>query len=464
MKFDIRPYQLENLKFAAANPRGLDLSCPGVGKTLVAVLLTDWYVNERNQKVIWVQPNGLRKKNLDELYKFGNFQPGDVEILDKSQETLGRRKRQLDPMACQVTGVRDYIKDSKAKVFVIGYKFFSRFWERLIECHPTLNLLIGDELHLPGGWTTNTSQSTRAMHGFLKHAEGFWGMTGSLLRGKLDNAYPVISVIEPRYYGTYRGFLSQHSGYQDDYGRVLYWVNTEKVTQILEKHSVRTTFEEAYGKQARVYETELVQMEPKMFEAYKEFEEMAILELEQSFLDGSLPGVNAIRCRQILGHPETFGLCEGETSGKDQRLEIHGYDHVGDGGLLVFSPLVPEVERAAKVLEACGLKVGVIHGGHSPERRAEIDHQYRNGDLDAICATYLTAGTGWNWQRTKTIIQLSYPYGSDEVEQAIRRGERALRDHPLRIVSMEYENSIDQHIKKVIAKKAELDKLVLDAV
>lgn len=289
-------------------------------------------------------------------------------------------------------------------------------------------------------------------------------MTGSLLRGKLSNAYPIIAAIEPKYYGTYNGFLSQHAGYIDDYGRVLYWQNTEKVTQILQKHGVRHTFEEVYGKQARVYETELVEMEPKMFAAYKEFEEMAVLELEQSFLDGSLPGVNAIRCRQILGHPETFGLCEGETTGKDQRLEIHGYDHLGEGGLLVFSPLVPEVERAVKVLEACGLSVGMIHGGVSPERRSEIDELYRSGSLDAICATYVTAGTGYNWQRTKTIIQLSYPYGDDEIEQAIRRSERAIRDHPVRVISMEYATSIDQQVLKVVKKKEELTNLVMENV
>lgn len=464
MKFTPRPHQLEDLQFAAANPRSINMSEPGTGKTPTAVWLTKWYVQDLGKKVVWCQPNGLRKKNLDELYTFGDFQPGEVEILDKSEEILGVRRRKLDRMACQTTGKRDYIKDSQAKVFVVGYKFFSRFWQRLLECHPEIDLLIGDEPHLPGGWTTPTSQSTRAMHGSLRTITGFYPMTGSLLRGKLSNAYPIISAIEPRYYGTYNGFISQHAGYIDDYGRVLYWVNTEKVTEILQKHGVRHTFEEVYGKQARIYETEMVQMEPKMFTAYKEFEEMAILELEQSFLDGSLPGVNAIRCRQILGHPETFGLCEGETSGKDQRLEIHGYDHVGEGGLLVFSPLVPEVERAAKVLEACGLKVGVIHGGVSAERRSQIDQGYRDGEIDAICATYVTAGTGYNWGRTKTIIQLSFPYGDDEVEQAIRRSERSIRDHPVRVISMEYENSIDQKVKKVVAKKAELTNLVMENV
>ena len=461
MKYEPRPHQEADLIFAAGRKRSANLSEPGTGKTPTACFLTQWHVQSLNHKVVWVQPNSLRRKNRNEILKFTDLRPEDVEILDKASETLGKRKRLLEPRADPETGFVDYIATSEAKVFVVGYKFFSRYWERLIECHPELQLLIGDEPHLPGGWATHDSQSTRAMFGFLRHAEYFYPMTGSLIKGKLSNAYPIIAAIEPNYYGSFRGFLANHAGYIDDYGRVLYWINEEKVTEILKRHSVIHTFEEVYGRQARIYETELVEMEPKMAQAYKEFEENAVLELEKTFLDGSSPGVAAIRARQILAHPETFGLCDGEESGKDQRLAIHAADHLEDGGLLVFASLIPEVERCAKICEAAGLRVGIIHGGVPTERRSDIDEAYQGGQLDAICATTDTAGVGYNWQRTKTIVIPSLNYGDDALEQAIRRGERELREHPLRIIQMQYENSIDQHIEKIVKKKAELTETVM---
>lgn len=464
MKVQPWPTQEDDLIYAAANPRSVNLSEPGTGKTLVAAILTEWYVTQQKKKVVWVQPNSLRRKNLNEILRFTDLLPEDVEILSRSDETLGKRKRLGDPRADPDTGFIDYIASSTANVFIVGFKFFSTYWERLIECHPELDLLIGDEVHLPGGWTTHDSQSSTAMFGFLRHATGFYPMTGSLIKGKLSNAYPIIAAIEPRYYGSYRGFLSQHAGFVDDYGRVLYWVNEEKVTKILQSHGVRHTFEEVHGEQARIYETEMIEMEPKMRAAYQEFSEMAVLELEESFLDGSLPGVNAIRARQIMGHPETFGLCKGELSGKDIMLEIHAIDHVGEGGMLVFSSLVPEVERSAQVCRDAGLRVGVIHGGVPAEERSNIDEMYQSGELDCICATYATAGTGYNWQRTKTIICVSLDYGDDSLEQGIRRAERAVRDHPVRIVFLQYEDSIDQHITRIVAKKAELTHMVMNDV
>jgi hypothetical protein len=461
MAFAPRPHQEADLMFAASRNRSANLSEPGTGKTPTAAFLTEWHVRSLNHKVIWVQPNSLRRKNRAEILKFTTLESHEVEIFDKASETLGKRKRLGVPNCDPESGYINYIASSTAKVFVVGYKFFARFWEQLIEHHPDLQLLIGDEPHLPGGWCTHDSASTRAMFDFLKHAEYFYPMTGSLIKGKLSNAYPIIQAIEPRFYGSYNGFIRQHAGFVDDYGRVLHWVNEEKVTKILQGISVRHTFEEVYGKQARIHETELVEMGPKMAAAYQEFAEMAVLELEESFLDGSSPGVAAIRARQILAHPETFGLCDGEVSGKDERLAIHAADHIEDGGLLVFAALIPEVERSAQVLRDVGLRVGVIHGGVSPDKRSDIDEAYQAGLLDAVCATTDTAGVGYNWQRTTTIVIPSLGYGDDSLEQAIRRGERELREHPLRIIQLQYEDSIDQHVEKIVKKKAELTDTVM---
>jgi superfamily II DNA/RNA helicase len=137
---------------------------------------------------------------------------------------------------------------------------------------------------------------------------------------------------------------------------------------------------------------------------------------------------------------------------------------VDGGGLLVFAALIPEVERSANVLRDAGLRVGVIHGGVPADKRSDIDEQYQAGELDAVCATTDTAGTGYNWQRTTTIIIPSLGYGDDSLEQAIRRGERELREQPLRIIQLQYEDTIDQHVEKIVKKKAELTEMVMKNV
>ena len=80
------------------------------------------------------------------------------------------------------------------------------------------------------------------------------------------------------------------------------------------------------------------QMDPAQRLAYVEFEEAGLLELEDSWLEGSLPGVNFIRCRQLMEHPQTFGapLDAIKLTGKEQRLMVHLEDAKQSGKPLLI--------------------------------------------------------------------------------------------------------------------------------
>lgn len=455
------PQQVEDLMMAAAQARCMNLSEPGTGKTGTAAILTYWHWTCNNKKTIWVQPNHLRQKNKDELYAFTDFERGEVEILEKAFETLGPRKRLREPRADPDTGYIDYIASSNAKVFVVGFTFLRTYWQRLLECHPGIDLVVIDEGHL--GYKTNSSQASRSLYRVMEHCSRMYYMTGSPIDGRLDSAFVPIHIINPYYYGSYNGFVRQHAGWIDDYGKVAFWINEDKVTEILKAHSVRRTFTEIHGEQHRVTNLQMVQMEPKMREAYDEFGSLACLELENSILSGENPGVATLRSRQIIGHPETMGLCKGEMSGKDQILEGHAEDMLDyDPGFIVFASLVPEVERNAALLENIGMRVGLMTGETSDKERNRIDQAYRNGELDAISATQAVAGTGWNWQRTGHMVHTSLSYLDSNLEQSIKRGEREARKVPLRVSILEYENSVDQPIRKIILAKEELARSVLE--
>lgn len=455
------PEQIEDLGVAIANPRSMNTSEPGTGKTGTAAVLSYYYWKEHGQKSIWVQPNHLRYKNRRELLAFTDFQPEDVEVLEKASETLGPRKRKSEPRANQHTGFVDYIVSSPAKVFVVGFTFFKTYYEELLKRHPEINLVVVDEGHL--GFKTNTSKATTALYDVMRKVDGYYYMTGSPIDGRLDNVFPHLHIIEPRYYGSYRGFLSQHAGWIDDYGNVQWWTNEEKVKELLAKHSVRRLWKDIHGEQERdVNIIDDIEMMPKMYDAYKEFHDLAYMELEAMVLDGTNPGVATIRARQLIGHPETFGLCKGEISGKDQMLMGYAEEAADTGGgLIAFASLVPEVERNAQIMRNAGLKVGTLHGKIPPKTRDYIDQAYQNGDLDAISSSQQVAATGYNWQRTKHMAHTSLDYQDSNLEQSIKRGEREKRDEPLRVSLLQYANSVDQQIMKIIMKKDELARTVL---
>jgi hypothetical protein len=205
-----------------------------------------------------------------------------------------------------------------------------------------------------------------------------------------------------------------------------------------------------------------VDMMPEMQKAYKEFDQMACLELDSYLLDGSNPGVATLRARQILGHPETFNLCKHETSGKDQMLMGFAEEAKDTGGgLVAYASLVPEVERNAEILRNAGLKVGMMHGSILPKVRDRIDQMFQNGELDAVSCSPAVASTGYNWQRSKHMVYTSLDYKDSNLEQSIKRGERELRDEALRVTILEYDGTVDQRIMKIINVKDALARTVL---
>lgn len=474
----LRPYQLEDLAYLIANPKSLYLSCPGTGKTVPVCVYLRYHWSEHQHKSIWVMPKSLLHKNRSELLRFTDFRPEDVEILEKDvldptesqrrslrrfMETgKGRISKDLLPYRRYwprlIEGeVIDLIAESEAKVFLVGFRFLARFWKRMLEAHPDIGCLAVDEMHMAYG--SVGSQNTASLFGIMRHAKAFVGMTGTLLNGRLDSVYPAIHVIEPGYYPLgYSDFRRQHVAYEDDYGRVLSWKNEAKVGAILLKHGIRRTFEEVYGKEDVVFQTDLCAMNPLMREEYDKFHEQAMLELEDGrFLDGALPGVATIRARQISAHPETFGLCKGEMTGKDERLLIHLEDAKQRGeSLLIFSVLVPEQERIVRLLQEQGRTVGLMNGSTSTAERARIDAAFKARQIDDVVGSPKTMAVGYNWEFVDHVIFCSYDYQDVDWLQAYRRASRGTRTKPLRVTLLQYDDSIDGRVLQIIYEKSKL--------
>ena len=421
-------------------------------------------------------PKSLLAKNRRELLRFTTFDPDDVEILlvDKVSATPAQQRnlaRALRGESVRIAKpllkyqrywprlakgeVIDLIAECRAKVILCGFRFHTRFWERLIRSHPDIRSLAVDELHMAYG--TTDSQNTQAFYGMMRHCSHFVGMTGTLLNGRLDSVFPAIHVIEPRYYGSYSGFRHQHVAFEDEYGRVLSWKNEEKVGAILIAHSVRHTFQEIYGDEPVEFLPDEVEMNPEMEEVYREFDEQAMLELDDYLLDGSLPGVATIRARQILAHPETMGLCKSEETAKDERLELHVNDAIAKNwNLLIFSVFVPEQERLVRKLKSMGRRVALMNGSTSAVERDRIDEAFQAGEIDDVVGSPDCMAVGWNWEHVDHVIYYSLDYQDVSFLQAYRRASRGNRTTTLWVSIMFYVDSAEERVLDIVKHKSQL--------
>jgi hypothetical protein len=531
----LREKQIEQLAFYLKNPKCLDLSDPGTGKTPPCCVYSYMCWARQQVKTLWSMPKSLLKKNLKELVRFTDFTvanpkkytPGDdVAILHTDRATLtkgwtgptiasdrtrngfklgdGTDTLQLrdalgvptkfgyqraDGKWSQLNGkgehetkpedwhavepllgpddkpqkmsrsdpevFKDLIKAAAAdgvKVVICTFAFMSAHWERVLEAFPDIDLLLVDELHM--GYGGLDSKQTESFFFVNQKVSRFVGMTGTLINGRLDTAFPAIHVIEPRYYGNRMGFVYEHVAAMDDRGRPVRWKNEDRLRKIIEKHSIRRTFEEVYGKEDVVFFVENIEMHEKVRESYDQFHETALIELQDgAVLDGSSPGVAMIRARQIMAHPETMFKDVPQWTEKDERLAIH----LRKGAkTLVFAALQPEQTRILKLCEELGLRAELINAGVSGPARARIDEMAQRGELDVIVASGPTTAVGYNWEMFDLVVFVSIDFMDVNILQAYRRASRGSRTKTLYVVFFKYEDSIDDRMYEIVKDKSSL--------
>lgn len=527
MKPTLRPEQIDRLAQYIANPRFLDLSDPGTGKTPPVCVYLYYQWTQLGNRTVFIQPKSLLGKNQRELVRFTEFTDEDCVILRRDWEPYKEGQPWKERVRSEQYAEEVILKDgtivpfsevdgtdtkfkfrwtyritnagktdlpigghltadvlsqipkekgvkatrlfltrqvtekvtdaltmaADAKVLLVTPNFLRDHWQELARWAGCVAI---DEMHM--GFGSTDSQNTNALYGLMRHATHFIGMTGTLLNGRLDSVYPAIHIIEPRYYVSYAGFRSEHVGFEDSFGRVLSWVNVEKVGHILLRHSVRRTFQDVYGDEPVVFLPDYVDMNPMMAEQYGLFHDQAMLELEDgTFLDGTMPGVATLRASQILAHPETMGLCRGEMTGKDERLVIHTTDAIERGeSQLVFSVYTPEQDRIATLLEGMGRKVAIINGSVSGAKREKIDLAFQRREIDDVVGSPACMAVGYNWEHVDHVINTTYGYQDVDWLQSYRRASRGTRTKILRVTYMIYAGTVDERKLKIVEGKSRL--------
>ncbi len=252
------------------------------------------------------------------------------------------------------------------------------------------------------------------------------------------------------------GFNYEHVAATDDYERPILWKNEDKLRQIIERHSIRRTFEEVYGKEDVIFQTEEVEMEERVRAKYDQFEDQAMLELADGrVLDGSMAGVNQIRCRQLFSHPETMALGEIEKwTPKDERLMVH---LSGGKKTLIFASLKPEQERIKRLCEELGLRVAIINSDVPSNRREEIDAMAQRHELDVIVASGPTVAVGFNWEMFDLVIFASIDFQDVNILQAYRRASRGTRTKTLYVIFLRYEDcKVEDRMYDIVTSKSQL--------
>lgn len=440
----LRDYQNKHLTqlLREDHPRFGELSDAGTGKTPTVCLymFAQWHLH--GHKTLWVMPLALLRKNREELLLWSEFAPDEVVIV---HGTPAQRKKQ--------------ISYPKAKVLLCGFETFSRSWRDILQAQPQIKVLAGDEWHL--GFSNHAEYNWRGgmdgprrtfeLYQAMRHIPKMLPMTGTMINGRLNSAYPFVNLVNPLYYGTYNNFLHWHA-ILDDFGKPKYWLNHERLANILADHSVRISFTQAYGDEPVQIQVEMCEMSTAQRRAYQAMHEEAMLELETIFLEAPNEAVQVMRCLQIMQHPHTLDIPEGEDS-KFKHLEIHVQAALDSGErLIIFEVTVPGQERIVEICKKLGARTGLING--NVKDKGAVDAAFRANELDVVVCAPICAGIGFNWGFVNHMIFSSLSYNDTTFIQNYRRAMRGERKEPLLVTILQYPKSIDQRIAEIVNAKS----------
>lgn len=440
----MRDYQSKHLGYFLSRERSMDLSEAGTGKTPAACL----WIYERSQdaQVVWTMPKSLLVKNWQELLLWSNLEPHEVMLIDG---TKAQREKQF--------------ANKETKVFLMGFDSFSNNWPTMVDKFPKLYHLCGDEWHL--GFSTHGepdyrnptriigTRRTHLMYQFMQRGGNYLGMTGTLLDGRLNSAYPALKLLDPMVYPSYNNFMLWHA-MLDEWGNPFMWKNHDRLRGILGKHSQRVTFEQAYGKEKKVIVGELCSMSVSQKKAFQEIKDRGITELESEVLEAESEATALQRCLAIMQTPERFGLKHNDSDGKDAHILQHLETHKFNGEpLIIFDKVVGAHQRYKELCEKVGLRAGIING-QVTQNRGQLDYEFREGKIDVMICSPLVAGVGFNWGHVNHMIFSLFDWQDTGFVQNYRRAMRGVRKTKLRITVLAYRGGMELKMARKLLNKS----------
>jgi hypothetical protein len=444
---ELRPDQIADLALLMLHPKHLHLSEPGTGKTPTICVYQRWLFDHHGVRSVWPMPKSLLEKNRGEALLWGGWDEDEVQIVD-------------GPLGLP----------TQAKVLLMGFQRFAMEQAKLPADFRAIQI---DEFHK--GFGGHSSAATNSLYDFCqRQGEFFTPMTGTLIDGKLETAFPALNIIEPRYYGSFDAFRNFHTSYDPFTSKKIGYRQHEHLQKVLRKHCIRRLFADIFGHQEVVTQVEWLAMNDEQRRLYDTFEKEAILELEEFYITGKEPGVAFIRACQIMEHPNRFpnlqlgkgfvDIMPGSVPAKLDRLELHLTDHLETKTpVIIYAALRPQQQEAFLKAKYMGMRVRLIDGAATPIERAEADELFRAGEIDTLVCSPQVADTGFNWQfsgdrELAHIIFCSLPYKDVVYSQAVKRAIRKNRSSALRVTVLAYRDSLDIRKMQILMNKS------LDAV
>ena len=444
LKTKLLPYQIQGAVFAACRGRVVLADDMGLGKTVQALAATELLRRHRGiRRVLVVAPASVKYQWKKEIEKFTDL---DAQVI---QGLLPQRKRlYTSPRFFNLTSYELVLKDIKY----------------LHELQP--DLIILDEAQRIRNWATATARTIKQ----LKSRYAFV-LTGTPLENKLEELFSVVEFVDGRRLGPAFRFLQEHR-MEDETGKLLGYRGLDKIHRKLDPILLRRTRKEVLKDlPPRTDQVFRVPLTKEQAEPYWEQHDILARLMHKWQSKGWLSEIDLRRITCCLQNMRmlcnsTF-LFDKQTNHSPKLAEfreiIRELTLEEDRKVVVFS----EYERMTYLAgeELRKMKIGFVslHGSVPAHKRGDLIEKFHS---DPECRVFLSTdagGVGLNLQAASAVINFEPPWNPARLEQRIGRVHRMGQAHPVQVIHLLTENSIEERVWETLELKKSLFAGVFDS-
>lgn len=444
LKTRLLPYQVRGAIFAACRGRVVLADDMGLGKTVQALAATELLRRRRGiRRVLVVAPASVKYQWKNEIERFTDL---DAQVIDGLLPQ--REKLYASPKFFNLTSYELVLKDIKS----------------LHELQA--DLIILDEAQRIRNWTTATARTIKQ----LKSRYAFV-LTGTPLENKLEELFSVVEFVDGRRLGPAFRFLQEHR-MEDESGKLLGYRGLDQIHRKLEPILLRRTRGEVLKDlPPRTDQVFRVPLSKEQAGPYWEQHDILARLMHKWQSKGWLSEIDLRRITCCLQNMRmlcnsTF-LFDKRTHHSPKLAEfreiIRELTLEENRKVVVFS----EYERMTYLAgeELRKMKIGFVslHGGVPAHKRGKLIDTFQHDEKCRVFLSTDAGGVGLNLQAASAVVNFEPPWNPARLEQRIGRVHRLGQVHPVQVIHMLTEKTIEERVWETLEVKKSLFAGVFDS-
>lgn len=307
------------------------------------------------------------------------------------------------------------------------------------------DLIIVDEAH---ALKTHRSKRTRN----LKELKSDFrlALTGTPMDGRLEELHSVMDWVMPNLLGSKTRFLQRHAEF-DYWGRVKRYHDIGVVQEAIAPFYIRRLKKDVLKELPdKVYQNRFVILSPAERKIYNKMkkQEHPITEYEEAI-------VRVIRCKQFCDSPELVGLDMKHNSKMELFLDIIDEIVVQNGHkAIVFSQYSTMCELIRAKFEEMGLNYLYIWSDTEKQERATMQEKFNNDSHIDIMLGTDAMSLGLNFVASSYVINYDDAWSPSVMQQRSDRSHRIGQKNSVTVINFVCKDTIEEHIRSVLASKA----------